>query len=443
MFKQVCLILALVVSIPAWSQVSTADGGVGLGMTDQMATPPPVNGDAYPTSVGSEKRSNYLSGGLNFITAYSDNVLGEITSTPVSDVSYSIYPTITIDKASPRLGFTSTYSPGFTLYQHTTSRNQTDQNLGLNFRYRLTPHVTATLQDYLLKTSNVFDQSGSLLAGGISGSVPGSIGIIAPVADVLTNRANVELTDQFSRHAMIGAQGTFTNQDYLNSSEALGLYDSRASGGSAFYNYRLSRNQYIGATYQYSRILSYPTNAMSEIQTNTVFGFYTIYPKPTFSLSLLGGPQHFEISQPPVPAYGSTSPTLTASMGWQGRHTNVAASYSLAISGGGGLVGAFQSNSASVSARRQLARTWTAGGSVGYATVKNVTPSSFLSTLGGGQTIAATVSLQHQLSERFQVECGYNRLRQSYVGIPVISGFPNTNREYIRLSYQFRRPLGG
>ena len=55
MFTQVCLSLVLLVAIPAWSQVSTSEG-VGLGITDEMHTPPPVSGDAYPTAVGSEIR---------------------------------------------------------------------------------------------------------------------------------------------------------------------------------------------------------------------------------------------------------------------------------------------------------------------------------------------------------------------------------------------------
>ncbi len=54
MFAKTCLILALLVAMPAWSQVSTTDGGVGLAMTDQMLTPAPVSGEAYPTTVGSE-----------------------------------------------------------------------------------------------------------------------------------------------------------------------------------------------------------------------------------------------------------------------------------------------------------------------------------------------------------------------------------------------------
>ena len=57
MFTRLCLTLALLLPVPAWSQVPFAAGG-----GDQTATPPPVSGEALPTEVGSEARSNYLRG---------------------------------------------------------------------------------------------------------------------------------------------------------------------------------------------------------------------------------------------------------------------------------------------------------------------------------------------------------------------------------------------
>ena len=60
MFKRVVLSLALYLAAPAWSQVSTTYGGVDLTTTDQMQTPAPVSGQAYPAAVGAEARSNYL-----------------------------------------------------------------------------------------------------------------------------------------------------------------------------------------------------------------------------------------------------------------------------------------------------------------------------------------------------------------------------------------------
>ena len=214
---------------------------------------------------------------------------------------------------------------------------------------------------------------------------------------------------------------------------------------------------YVGATYQYSRILAdpvnaqgepetsaipaYPVNAPSETQTNAILLFYTIYLRPTLSFSVSGGPQHFDVVQSPLPVYRSSSPALAASMGWQGLHTNFAASYLRVVTSGGGLVGAFHSNGANASVHWQLARTWSVGFAASYLINKDVTPSSFVSS-SGGHTVFGTVSVQHPLSEHFNMGFGYTRLQQSYSDIPAISNAPDTNREFISISYQFARPLG-
>src|SRR5579863_2243254 len=144
MFTRVYLLLVLLVAAPVWSQVDANGTEAATGPVDdsRMQTPPPVSVASYSTATLSETRSNYLRGGLTFNTAYSDNVLGGISTNPVSDVSYSIWPTIALDETTPRLHSVFTYSPGFTFYQRTSSRNETDQNLGLDVAYRLSPHVT-------------------------------------------------------------------------------------------------------------------------------------------------------------------------------------------------------------------------------------------------------------------------------------------------------------
>jgi hypothetical protein len=37
---------------------------------------------------------------------------------------------------------------------------------------------------------------------------------------------------------------------------------------------------------------------------------------------------------------------------------------------------------------------------------------------------------------------GYTRLHQAYSNVAVLSTAPDTNREYVSISYQFSRPLG-
>jgi hypothetical protein len=443
MLKRAALSLTLLLAVPLWCQVDTNGGQANADPQDEarMLTPPPVNGEAYATAPAAESRSNYLNAGLTFNTAYSDNVLAGITPNPISDLSYSIWPTLALDETIPRLHSVLTYSPGFTFYQHISTRNEMDQNVGLDLQYRLKPHVTVSVRDTFHKSSNVFNQPG-FFSEGVYGSpqVP-IIAVIPPLADLLSNMANAELTYQFSTTGMVGVSGTFTNLHYPDPTEVPGLFDSTSRGGSAFYSHRLSRKHYVGALYQYSRILEYPVGSQSEVQTQTVFGFYTLYLKPNLSLSLSCGPQYSDTTQDLLPALRSWSPAAKASFGWQGRHTTFAASYSRIVTGGGGLIGAFHSNSATASARWQLARTWNLGAAGNYAIYKTLTPFFFLAN-PGGHSASGTFSVQHELNERFNAEVGYTHLHQSFNGISALAANPDTNREYISISYQFTRPLG-
>ena len=248
---------------------------------------------------------------------------------------------------------------------------------------------------------------------------------------------------------MIGVSGTFSNLHYPKPSQVSGLSDSDTWGSSVFYSHRVSKTQYVGTTYLYSHIVGSSPNAQNDAQievdsttqTHTVFLFYSIYLTPNLSISLSGGPEYFDVSQSPFSPLRSWTPAATASMGWQGQHANFAASYSHLVSAGGGLLGAYYSNSAGVSARWQLARTWTIGPSASYALTENVSSSTVQSNPGGNM-FSGTFTVQHPISEHFNMEIGYTRLHQSYSNIAVVSNAPDSNREYIAVSYQFTRPLG-
>lgn len=450
MYSRFYLAFALLVAVPVWSQVNdnstTGNDATATSDDSRMLTPPPVSGAAYASIPESQERSNYLSAGVIFNTAYSDNVLGGVTSKPVSDIDYSVWPTISLDQTTTRLHSILTYAPGFTFYQKTTGRNEADQNASIDFQYRLSPHVTASVRDSFQKTSNVFSQPDPLSAAAVYGStqVP-TAAIVPPVADRLSNNADADLSYQFSRTSMIGASATFSNLHYPDPSQVPGLYDSSSKGGAAFYSHRLSKKHYIGAQYQYSRILAFPTGAEFETQTHTMFLFYTLYLRPNLSLSFSGGPQHYEATQSSLLNEHSWSPAVNASLGWQGKRTTFAASYSRTVTGGGGLIGAFESNSANASARWQIARMWSVGAGAGYAIYKNVltsVPTSLAAISQGGHSITGTVSLQHPIGQHFEAELGYTRMHQSYSDVAVISTAPNTNREFISISYHFNRPLG-
>lgn len=465
MLKSACLGILLLAATTAWCQQNTATAmsdatatntaatntaATDTAATDSadmpLATPPPVSGEAYSTSFTTDTRSNFISGGVTFSSGYTSNVLGANSSNPRSDVSYSIWPSVAMNYSTSQMSAILRYSPGFTFYQNSSGLNQADQDVGVDFKWRFTPQFNISLRDSFQKTSNVFNQPDPLSATVVSGGVPAiNPAIIAPIADQLHNTANVELSYQIGAGSMIGASGTFTNLAYPDPSQAVGVYDSNSTGASAFYSLRFKERHYVGVSWQYQNTDAYPGGTGTGLQadsitkTQTIFMFYTVYLKPNLSLSFSGGPQHVDAIQYPQSS-SSWSPLFVTSLSWQGEHTSIAASYSRTVTGGGGLLGAFNSNIASLSGRWQFSRNWTVGMAGGYSDNQTLTP-SFIQSTPGGHSLTGTISLRRPLGENFSFETGYTRLQQSYSGVPAISATPNVNSVFLTVSYRFNRPL--
>ncbi|MGB8990274.1 MAG: hypothetical protein WCC37_26995, partial [Candidatus Sulfotelmatobacter sp.] len=403
LLEEICVGLLLLPVAQLWSQVDTTPtvpvpavtGAAPDSSSDQMMTPPPVSGQSYPTAPTAGERSNYFRGGVAFASAYTDNALGSVNGHPVSDVSYSVWPTLALDKSTSRLHIVSTYAPGFTFYQRETYLNEADQTAAIDLQYRLSPHVSISARDGFQKTSSVFNQPDPTSAFAVSGGTQeANFSIVAPIADLLSNAGNVGITWQFAANAMVGASGTFANQHYPNQAEVPGLFDSSSQGGSVFFTHRISKMHYVGATYQYQRLVSYPTVGQNETQTHALLFFYTLYASSRLSLSFFGGPQYANVGPQYInsqsaaaPGFQSWNPQVGGSMSWQGRLTNVAVSYSHMISGGGGLIGAVKLDSATASIRQQMTRRLSGSIAGGYAQ-SNVLGSALLGN-DDGHSISA------------------------------------------------------
>ena len=438
MLTRACLGLSLLVALPAWSQVAPAATG-GTDIQDdayRMPILPMVSGQAFPATTLSEERSNYLDARLAFEPAYYDNLLVGYGTHSISDMAYSIKPTIELDQLTPRLHHTWTYNPSFTLYQHTAARNAEDQSASLDLQYRLSQHTTISARDMFQQSSNVFNAATSSLGETSSPAV-----VIPPLVGRLINTASAEIANQFSRDDMIGAGGSIGLYNYPDKAQFPYLFDSNSRGGSAFYNRRLSGMQYLGVTYQYGRVLGYPTSGELEIQTHTVFLFYTGSLAHDLSLSLAAGPQYYDLVLSPLPAYASWTPAVMASIVRQGERTNFTANYSRTVTGGAGLLGAFSSNSANASARWQTARTWTVAATGTYMMFENESPQS-VSTEPGRRSISGIASIEHSLGEHFTARLEYQRLHENFNGLAGITSNPDSDREAISITYQFTRPLG-
>jgi hypothetical protein len=98
------MFVGFLVTVPAFAQVepgATGNAGGSLGDSGMM-TPPPVSGMPYANTDGSDARSNYLATDVTFSPAYIDNVLLGSNSAPVSAVTYSILPSVSLDRSAPR-----------------------------------------------------------------------------------------------------------------------------------------------------------------------------------------------------------------------------------------------------------------------------------------------------------------------------------------------------
>jgi aerobic-type carbon monoxide dehydrogenase small subunit (CoxS/CutS family) len=97
-------------------------------------------------------------------------------------------------------------------------------------------------------------------------------------------------------------------------------------------------------------------------------------------------------------------------------------------------------DSANASIRQQLTRTLSGSVSGGYA--QNDVLASAVAGANNGHTWSGTASVQQQFGQHLNVQLGYTRLHQVYSGVAVLATTPNTNREFVSISYQFSRPLG-
>ena len=241
---------------------------------------------------------------------------------------------------------------------------------------------------------------------------------------------------------MIGGGASFTNFRSSKSRRCSRPLQFESSWRlSIFYNRRLSRAQYLGVQYQYAHIRTYPLNGVSETQIHSLLPFYTFYFNQAFSFSISAGVQRVDTSETGASRLQLVVAIRHCSVGWQGSRGNFAASFSHTVTAGGGLLGAYNSNSISASGGWKLARTWTGEVMAGYTSIDSLTPLN-ISSLQTGNTFTVSGSLQHSIGERFSASFQYQRLHENYAAIAVISANPDSNRESATITYQFRRPLG-
>jgi hypothetical protein len=449
MFRFICLCIFFCGVTSLWSQVEpSATGGNSNPDEDlRMSTPPPVSGQPYPTTVGSEMRSNFVSAGVVFTAAYADNLVGVQSASKISDETYSILPTISLQKKTPRQNTALNYGAGFSFFQHTSELNAITQDASVDYQYRPTRYTTIDVGDYFTQNSNSYNQANPGSGSGISATSPSqSTVLLVPFVNQSSNLLNGTISHQFSRNAMIGGGGSYNFLHYGQSAGSSGVYDANSGGASAFYGRRFLRNQYFGINYAFSTTTTNPNGTAidtntAKTDTHAILGFYTLYLKHAASVSVSAGPQYFMASQPPHPATSGWTPAVTVSGGWQEKHVNVAGTYSRTVFSGGGLHGTYHSNAASASIQYRVTRTWDANILGSYSNYESATP-IYSAANEGGRTMLGSVGIQHRIANQLHVEFGYGHFYQGYAGSQTAASFPDGNRAYVSINYQITRPIG-
>ena len=443
MLSRICSILILLlISTPLWCQVEpSASGGEGPSDDDSpMQMSPEVSGSFYPSSVASQVRTNTLSGGVVFTTAYNDNLFTNETSKPIGAESYQVTPTLRLDQSTSRTHGALSYSPGFTFYEPVTALNGVMQNATVDYQYRLTPRLTLSGQDFFEQNSSAFSQPYTYAGSTVSGSNNVGTGfLIVPYLGQIVNSTSGTIGYQFSKNGMIGGSGSYSIFDFSGQSQQTGLYNSGTAGGSVFYSVRLTKAQFIGVRYGYSHTVTNPGAATTQTQEGSVF--YTMALPNRLSLSLSGGPEYEVTTLTGTPSTNTWGPGGTASLGWQRTRTNLAMSYSRAITSGEGFLGAYTVDSANLSAQWLFTPRLSAGLSGNYTNIKDST-SLGVGTSPTGHTLFGRASLQYTINQHMNLVGEYTRLHQDYGNIAVIAHDPNADRVSVTLSYSFTRPLG-
>ncbi|WP_109484807.1 hypothetical protein [Occallatibacter savannae] len=440
MFRIACFCLVIGIAAPAWSQVEPSAYGGSYDLdSEHMQTPPPVSKGAYPSLSSSEERSNFISGGVSASGSYTDNLM-LVGTKKVADYYYNVVPTISLDRRTPRHSESVHYGAGFRFYQNTTDFNAIDQDGSAEFTYRFTPYTALIITDTVTQNSNSYGGGNFLGSGGVSGA-PGSTNqaFIEPYANRLNNATSAGLEYQFSKNAMIGASGMYSFLHFSADSLLPALSDQDTAGGNAFYSRRFGKS-YGGLTYQFSKYITHPFPSYTV--SNTVFGFFTHYFTRTVSVSVLGGPEHYTSWSQNNGKSGAWTPAAQGSVGWQVKRASLAANVVHIVSGAGGLVGTFHSDTGGGSVHMMVTPKWSAGAHVDYSRYKNLTTAPQLfQYFPGGTTIAGGIQAQRSLREWLALDAEYAHFHQNY-GNVTNEVMQDTNQFIVGISCQFHKPLG-
>jgi hypothetical protein len=415
-------------------------------LEDQALSPPPtLNGQRPSLAFQSEKSPrNYVSGGLSFTDAFTDNMYMSTTDT-ASSFTYLVQPFVSFARETTRLNFETNFGAGFTFYQHSDQEDQVAKNVGLDLSYRWTQHLTMRVSNVFADTTGLYSASNPALSGSGTGLVQQSNNsiFVPPVQRTVSNSSLAELSYQFSPASVVGIRGTFSILDYpssssnTNNSDFGPLYNTQTYSGEAFYNHQISLGEWVGFSLRVQRLDTQPSTAYTD--TASMLFFYALQPHSNITLSFFAGPEYYDT--PAIAGMPTTglvvgphwTTAVGTSFGWQGTNTSATAGFSRQVSDGGGLYSAVTLQEITASLRSQLTERQAIN--VGFTQSQNQ-PLGTSESYGG---LSVSANLEHLLTRKLVLRIGYARQRQQ---VPTTQNTASANLAWVSITYNFLHAFG-
>jgi len=394
---------------------------------------------------GTSSPRNILLLGLNLGSQYNDNIYGN-NQQQVGDVDFIISPSLSLRREGTHLSLALSYQPTFWIYRNESDLNALYQTLGFDATYRVSSRFSLRARTSASYTNGIFQpsQNEEFLPG--LGSPTGlNQTVYTPTERQLALSSRIDASYQASPRDSVGMYvGGSILDFYQQVSSSANLQNTQESDAGLLYQHRLSLHTTLGATYQFQDIFFGPD---SRTVVNSVFFTYAQQFSPSVTISAFGGPQYSRLNELILFSSGpltAQAPVSLTEWNWalggtltkrlDGTAFQLAAQHQ--ISNGGGLIGAVESTSVGVSARRRLHGRWDASWSGNYANNSSLGSGA---SAGSYYSVTAGFGLERSLNEKISLRLGYNYLYQRGKGQSPLEGDINQNLFSIQFSYRFRQ----
>jgi len=406
---------------------------------------------------GDNGPQNVLTFDLNDSTGYDDHVYGTNQST-YGDFFTGVGADLAFFTARKHLTVSLDYMPSFFIYRRDSNADNFNQALGFRAALELSRRFQLSVRDNGSDYSYGLFGNGPQLVPGLGPPGGAILYSINPRTRTVTDTSRLDLLFTKSERTVIDVFGAFNVLTFGGAS-----HNMQAVTGGLSYSYRASRRGAFSATYTYGNSLfqengpatsSGSTQGGSRFATQGLFLSYAYQISKTTSVSFFGGPERTHVRETlveliPLPPIGIAQlivPVRRFEWNWSAgggvttttHNTAISLTASRAVSNGGGLLTAVNSDFGSLGIARRLPHGWQWSSSLNYGLSRALAFGGLLS--GTFNTETGQVSLSRKLGEHLSFAIDYQHQRQrlgggSNLGVADL----DRNRASVRFDWEVKK----